>query len=113
MKRKFKLGFLLALIAMPQLSFSQETGWLNVVQVGGQVNSMFFVLSDTVGEPSCRGSWVIIQSGTMDAESQKRFYAALLTAMATGTKIRLAVSACNDPSHPTMISTDYWFMQNT
>jgi len=49
----------------------------------------------------------------MDIDSQKRFYAALLTAMATGTKIRLAVSGCVDSNHPTMVATDYWFLQNS
>jgi len=54
---------------------------------------------------------VRISAGTFDAEAQKRFYAALLTASATGKKMRFAISGCAG-NYPTMIPSDYWFLQS-
>lgn len=92
--------------------FSQETGWISVLQVGGQVTNIHFVISQTIVNSGCSGSVVIVPNGTFDAESTKRFYAMLLTATATGKQVRLAASGCYDATHPAMISTDYWFIQS-
>lgn len=112
MKRLSVFASLMVAVFFARATCSQETGWINVVQVGGQGANLFVVLSQSIVNPGCSGSWIIVPSGALDADSQKRFYAALLTAMATGKQIRLAVSGCNDVNHPAMISTDYWFIQS-
>lgn len=106
-----RLTVLITCLALPKLSFSQETGWLTVMQLGGQTTNMFIVLSATVGEPSCRSSRIIIPEGILNADAQKRLYAALLAAMHAGKKVIFSVSGCYG-SDPTMIATDYWFAQS-
>ena len=101
-----------ACVTFPQVSSARETAWINVTAVGGQVTTMFFEVSETVGNDlGCPSTSVRISAGTFDAEAQKRFYAALLTASATGKKMRFAISGCAG-NYPTMIPSDYWFLQS-
>jgi hypothetical protein len=112
MKSTLKMIVVFVAMIIPSLLFARETGWINVTAVGGQVQTMFFELSEAVGNDlGCPGTRVLIPAGTFDSEAQKRFYAALLTASATGKKMRFAISGCNG-AYPTMISSDYWFLQS-
>jgi hypothetical protein len=97
----------------PQAALARETGWINVLEVGGQVTHTFVVVSESVGsELGCPSNRIVIAAGTFDTEAHRRFYASMVTAMVTGAKIRLAASACFDRNYPTMSSTDYWFVKS-
>jgi hypothetical protein len=83
---------------------------VHVVSVGGQSTNMFVVFSSNVGtDQGCPGPRLILPVGVMDTESQKRFYAALLMAFATGTPVTISISGCYG-SYPSMIATDFWFV---
>lgn len=102
----------IAALMMCSVANARETTWINVTAVGGQVTTLFFEVSETVGNDlGCPGTRVLVSSGTFDSEAQKRFYAALLTASATGKKMRFAISGCAG-NYPTMIPSDYWFLQS-
>ncbi len=113
MKSKIKLVIFLVSISLPEMAFSGETGWVNIVRVGGQVGNMFVELSATVtADLGCSSSRLVFPPGSFaDADTQKRFYAAALTAMVTGKKMNMYLSNCNGPN-PYMGPTDYWFVQN-
>ena len=113
MNRIFFLAVVLASFAIPQTASSRITGWVSVIQVGGQSTNTFVVLSETVGDDlGCPSTRLVIPSGAFgDADAQKRFYAAVSTAVATGQKMQLAVSGCSG-GFPTMIASDFWFLQN-
>lgn len=112
-KLKLKLCTLLAGMCAPALAAAAETGWVNVVNVGGQSDSLFIVLSATVGEQTCRSTRVILAAATPNTtqgDAQKRLYAAMLAAMNSGGKVLLSLSGCQT-TFPTMIATDYWFAE--
>jgi hypothetical protein len=102
-------GLLLA-IAAAQNQALADVQTVHVVSVGGQSTNMFVVFSSNVGtDQACAGPRLILPAGVMDTESQKRFYAALLMAFATGTPVTISISGCYG-SYPSMISTDFWFV---
>ena len=115
MKIKNLVVLLLSIVGStmaPAVTHANETGWIKVLQVGGQVSNMFVVFSQPVGtDKPCPNARLILPAGVMDAESLKRFYATMITAMQTGTRVAISVSGCYDQNYPTMISTDYWFAQ--
>jgi hypothetical protein len=107
---------LLAAIAIvsftiPGTASSQITAWVNVVQVGGQSNLMFIVVSEAVGEPGCSSTRIVLPPGILDADNQKRLWAAASTAVTTGQRMQFALSGCHG-NFPTMIASDYWWLQN-
>jgi hypothetical protein len=83
---------------------------VNVISVGGQSSNLFVVFSQVVGtDQTCPGARLVLPAGVMDAASQARFYAALLTAYTTGSPVTIAVSTCYG-NYPSMLPTDFWFM---
>jgi hypothetical protein len=114
MKGIFWIILVAALISDAPVASAGVTRWVTVVSVGGQSSNLFVVLSEEVGaDLGCPSTRVVIPAGVFtDADAQKRFYAAALVAVATGQKMQLALSVCNT-TYPSMITTDYWFLQNT
>ena len=111
MNKRIKRLALLACLLLPHVAHSRVTGWISVLQIGGQVNNVYVVLSETVGDDlGCPHTRLVLQEGTFDTDARKRFYAAMVTAMTTGAKVQLAVSGCTG-AYPSLISTDYWFVK--
>jgi hypothetical protein len=113
MKSGIKLAICLASILVSGTAFSGETGWVSVLAVGGQDGHIFVQLSATAtADQGCSNPQLRFPPGSfVDADTQKRFYAALLTAMLTGKKMNIYLSYCNG-LFPYMAPYDYWFMQN-
>lgn len=110
-KLGLKLRVLVVCLCAPLMASAAETGWVNVINVGGQSDSLFIVLSAEVGEQTCRSARVILAAATPNTtqgDAQKRLYAAMLAAMNTGGKVLLSLSGCLT-TYPTMIASDYWF----
>jgi hypothetical protein len=112
MNKRISLAAVLLVSLMPELASSRVTGWVNVLQVGGQSSNTFVVLSETVGDDlGCPNTRLVIPPGAFaDADAQRRFYAAASIAVATGQKMQLAVSGCSG-GFPSMIASDFWFLQ--
>lgn len=112
-KLRLNLCALVACLCVPHMASAAETGWVNVVYVGGQSDNVFIELSTIVGEQTCRSTRIILTAAapnTTQGDAQKRLYAAMLAAMNTGGKVLLSLSGCQT-TFPTMIATDYWFAE--
>jgi hypothetical protein len=110
LNKKCLAALFLGSFIVPNLASSQITAWVNIVQVGGQTSNMFIDVSTPVGEPACSAARILIPSGVLDADGQKRLWAAVSMALVTGQKMQFALSGCNG-SYPTMIASDFWFLQ--
>jgi hypothetical protein len=109
MNKKCLAAIFLGSFIVPNLASSQITGWVNIVSIGGQTSNMFIDVSTPVGEPACSAARISIPSGVLDAEGQKRLWAAASMALVTGQKMQFALSGCNG-SFPSMIATDFWHL---
>jgi hypothetical protein len=45
----------------------------------------------------------------MDADSQRRFYAAMVSSLETGVPVTISISTCYG-TYPSMLATDFWFL---
>lgn len=83
---------------------------VNVVSVGGQGSNLFILFSSNVGtDQACPARRLVVAEGVLDAASESRFYAAMLTAYATGSQVTLSVSSCNGV-FPAITALDWWFV---
>jgi hypothetical protein len=104
------VGIFLSCWGMPETARA-DTQTVNVVQVGGQAGNLFVVLSSTVGDPPCPGTRLILPATAFaNADSFHQFYAAVLTALSIGGKLTVSVSGCYS-TYPSMLTSDFWFMQ--
>jgi hypothetical protein len=89
---------------------SADVKTVNVVQVGGQAANPFVVFSQTIGtDQPCPGTRLIVNSSNFaDPDSFKRFYATMLSAMATGAQVTIAAHSCFS-TYPSMLVTDFYF----
>ena len=102
------LGFVCALLLITQAQADVQT--VNVVVVGGQSTNTFVVFSRNVGtDQGCQGVRLVLPSSVMDADLQRRFYASMLAALATGTSVTISISTCYG-TYPSMVGTDSWFL---
>lgn len=113
--RHLLIGLLSGLPLVCHSAFA-DVNTVNVVQVGGQVNNLYVVFSQSVGtDLGCPSTRLIVNAASFsDSDSFKRFNAAMLLAMTTGTSVTIAVSGCySDGDYPSMIATDYYFVNNS
>jgi hypothetical protein len=102
-------AFVIGLVCLPSEACA-DVQTVSVVSVGGQGSNLFVLFSGNVGtDQGCPGKRLIVASTVLDAPTESRFYAAMLTAYSTGSQVTLSVSSCYG-SYPALSATDWWFV---
>lgn len=107
-----KKYLLLLSLFIPIVSLAgDDTGWVNVLEVGGQGRVMFIKISMvTGGSIGCSNDQLRFPATAFDSpEDQARLYSAALSALARGSEMKFYLSHCNG-SYPYFEGSDgFWW----
>lgn len=109
--RLLKATGILAILLTPAFTMAGQSPWVNILNVGGQGDTIYLVLSQSVtSDAGCSGQRLVLSPTTFDVDQQKRIYAAALAAISTGKQMMFYASGCYNGTFPSMIGNDYWWM---